>query len=376
MSIQEANDVNDETYMKMALGLARPTLGQTSPNPAVGAVLVKNNEIIGMGAHLKAGEPHAERHALSMAGKKAGGAVMYVTLEPCAHFGRTPPCAKALIEAGVAKVVIGAKDPDERVSGRGIRMLKAAGIEVEEGVCEEEALELNRMFFHSVTSRTPYVTLKTASSLDGKIATHKGESKWITGEKAREDVHRLRHTHDAILVGVNTVIADNPSLTVRLPGGGKNPVRIILDNHLRTPADAGMLHDRQAPVWIITGENGNKEKKAALEAAGAEVMTLAGDAVLIEPLLELLGESGIRSLLVEGGGSVNDSFLRSGLFNQIIVYLAPILIGGKEARSSFSGLGIGRLEDTAKLTIKTTETIGDDLKITAVREENHVYRNY
>ncbi|WP_236634721.1 bifunctional diaminohydroxyphosphoribosylaminopyrimidine deaminase/5-amino-6-(5-phosphoribosylamino)uracil reductase RibD [Alteribacter lacisalsi] len=368
--------MNDETYMKMALGLARPTLGQTSPNPAVGAVLVKNNEIIGMGAHLKAGEPHAERHALSMAGKKAGGAVMYVTLEPCAHFGRTPPCAKALIEAGVAKVVIGAKDPDERVSGRGIRMLKAAGIEVEEGVCEEEALELNRMFFHSVTSRTPYVTLKTASSLDGKIATHKGESKWITGEKAREDVHRLRHTHDAILVGVNTVIADNPSLTVRLPGGGKNPVRIILDNHLRTPADAGMLHDRQAPVWIITGENGNKEKKAALEAAGAEVMTLAGDAVLIEPLLELLGESGIRSLLVEGGGSVNDSFLRSGLFNQIIVYLAPILIGGKEARSSFSGLGIGRLEDTAKLTIKTTETIGDDLKITAVREENHVYRNY
>ncbi|TMW73667.1 bifunctional diaminohydroxyphosphoribosylaminopyrimidine deaminase/5-amino-6-(5-phosphoribosylamino)uracil reductase RibD [Alteribacter natronophilus] len=368
--------MNDEAYMKLALGLARSTIGQTSPNPAVGAVLVKNNEVVGMGAHLRAGEPHAERHALTMAGEKSKGAVMYVTLEPCAHYGRTPPCAEALIEAEVSRVVVGTKDPDERVAGRGIRMLRDAGISVTENVCVEEARELNRMFFHSVTEKRPFVTLKTASSLDGKIATKTGESKWITGEAAREDVHRLRHEHDAILVGVNTVIADDPSLTVRLPGGGRHPVRVVLDHNLRTPADAGMIQDGLAPVWIVSSQNGNTERKSALEEQGAKVFELGRDTVEIAPLLTLLGEQQIRSVLVEGGGSVNDSFLRSGLFEQVIVYIAPLLIGGEDARSSFAGSGIRSLTDAAELSIQKTENIGRDLKITAVREGNNVYRNH
>lgn len=354
--------------MDFAIRLAATTKGQTSPNPVVGAVIVKDGNIIGMGAHLKAGEPHAEIHALNMAGEKSKGATMYVTLEPCAHVGRTPPCAEALIKAELARVVVAATDPDERVSGRGIEMIKSAGIEVIQGIREQEALEINEPFFYSVTEKTPFVTLKTASSLDGKIATSKGESKWITGKESREDVHLLRHIHDAILVGVNTVLADDPSLNTRMPNGGKNPIRIILDNHLRTPIQAKMINDKLAPVWIITSSVCDANKQEEFEKRGVIFIRMDETSISIKSLLKTLYDKGIRSLLVEGGGSVNDSFLRSGLFNQVIIYLAPLLIGSENAPSSFSGLGIATLEHAARLTFKKVEYIGNDLKITAVKK--------
>lgn len=360
--------MTDKDYMRLAIQLAAATRGQTSPNPVVGAVIVKNHQIVGMGAHLKAGEPHAEIHALNMAGEKSKGATMYVTLEPCAHYGRTPPCVEALIQAGVARVVVAATDPDERVSGRGIEMIKSAGIEVIQGILEQEALELNEPFFYSVTEKQPFVTLKIASSLDGKIATCTGESKWITGEESREDVHFLRHTHDAILVGVNTVIADDPTLNTRLPGGGKNPIRIILDHHLRTPIQAKMISDNLAPVWIVTSPACDVNQQKEFEKRGVKLIKMDETPIRIKSLLEVLFKEGIQSLLVEGGGVVNDSFLRSGLFNQVVVYLAPLLIGSQSAPSSFSGLGIESLEHAARLTFKNIESIGNDLKITAVRK--------
>jgi diaminohydroxyphosphoribosylaminopyrimidine deaminase/5-amino-6-(5-phosphoribosylamino)uracil reductase len=231
--------MNDIYYMNLALNLAKGTLGQTSPNPVVGAVLVKENQIVGMGAHLKAGEAHAEVHAIQMAGIKAKGATLYVTLEPCSHFGKTPPCSDLVIRTGIKKVFVATTDPNPQVAGTGIERIRKAGIEVHLGLLQEEARELNKVFFYNIRTGLPFVTLKSAISLDGKTATVTGESKWITGEEARNDVHQYRHQHDAILVGVNTLIKDNPTLTTRLASGGKNPVRIILDTHLRTPKDAG-----------------------------------------------------------------------------------------------------------------------------------------
>ena len=222
-------------YMKIALDLARSAEGQTSPNPLVGAVCVKDGQIIGTGAHLKAGTPHAEVHALTMAGSEANGADLYVTLEPCAHTGKTAPCTDLLISKGIRRVFIASIDPFPSVNGKGIELLKAAGIEVITGILKEEAEQLNRAFFHFIKHGKPYVTLKAASTLDGRLSTQTGDSKWITSVASRTDVHHLRHTHDAILVGVQTVLHDNPFLTTRLPLGGKNPIRIILDRRLRTP---------------------------------------------------------------------------------------------------------------------------------------------
>ncbi|MBM7094731.1 bifunctional diaminohydroxyphosphoribosylaminopyrimidine deaminase/5-amino-6-(5-phosphoribosylamino)uracil reductase RibD [Bacillus sp. H-16] len=359
----------DERFMNLALNMARTTEGQTAPNPVVGAVLVKNNQVVGMGAHLKAGEPHAERHALAMAGRKAEGSTCYVTLEPCSHYGRTPPCADALIDAKVERVVIATRDPNPKVAGRGIEKLKEAGILITEGVMEKEAQALNRTFFHFIKHRRPFVTLKSATSIDGKIATSTGESKWITGPEARLNVHQLRHENDGILVGVKTVIADDPLLTTRLPGGGKHPVRIVLDHSLNIPVTASLVTDRSSPTWVVTSGNHNAQKKEELESAGVRVLPINAASIEIEDVLNLLGELGIMSLLVEGGGHVNDSFLRSGLFDQVVVYLAPLIIGGQNALSSFSGTGIERLSDGSRLKIKSAEMVGKDLKVTAVKEE-------
>ena len=360
-------------YMNLALQLAKGTLGQTSPNPVVGAVLVKNNQIVGMGAHLKAGEPHAEVHAIRMAGEHAEGATLYVTLEPCSHYGKTPPCSNLVIEKGIKKVFVATTDPNPQVAGRGIDRMKKAGIDVEVGLLQKEALELNKVFFYNIQTNLPYVTLKTASSLDGRTATVTGESKWITGEEARNDVHKWRHQHDAILVGVNTVLKDNPSLTTRLPSGGKNPIRIILDTRLRTPVDANVIIDKLAPTWLITGCNIPSQKEETYKSLGIKILKMPNSQILIKELLKVLGEHGITSLFVEGGAEVHGSFLQERAFQQVITYIAPKLIGGKLAPSSFGGQGIENIDDAIPLKIKEITKMGDDIRLIAEPNKERGY---
>lgn len=358
-------NMNDETYMKFALDLAVSASGQTSPNPLVGAVIVKNNQIVGMGAHLKAGTPHAEVHAVRMAGDQAKGATAYVTLEPCSHYGRTPPCADLLIESRVDRVVVASVDPNPEVKGRGIEKLKAAGITVEVGVLKEKADKINKFFFHYMKTATPYVTLKAAATLDGKTASYTGSSKWITGERAREDVHLNRMKHDAILIGAGTAAADDPSLNVRLDHAFRQPVRIILDTSLRTSPAAKMLHDEGAPVWIICGSGADEKRKQVLEAAGADIIKLQDETITIPVLLGKLGEKNIQSLYVEGGAAVHGSFLDAAAFQELHYYIAPKLIGGKTAFPVFGGRGIALMEEAAELVVESTETLGEDMKITA-----------
>ncbi|WP_185959651.1 bifunctional diaminohydroxyphosphoribosylaminopyrimidine deaminase/5-amino-6-(5-phosphoribosylamino)uracil reductase RibD [Lentibacillus cibarius] len=367
--------MKDEYYMEFALNLARSAAGQTSPNPPVGAVVVKNGEILGMGAHLKAGEAHAEVHALQMAGDKAKGADIYVTLEPCSHHGKTPPCADLLVEAGIRRAVIAVMDPNEKVAGRGIDKLRMAGIDVKLGVLEKEAAKVNRTFFHYTQTGKPFVTLKTAVSLDGKTATHTGDSKWITGEAARMDVHQYRHTHDAILVGVNTVLADNPSLTSRLPNGAKNPLRIILDSTLRTPLTSSIVTDQKAETWIITGNQVGAAAISPYEKLGVTVISLP--AIDPDTILRYLGHHGIMSLFVEGGSAVHGSFLMGGHINQLVQYIAPKLIGGKDAPGVIGGKGFNAMNDVLPMVIKSVETIDEDLKLIAEpqEEDTHVYRD-
>lgn len=360
--------MRQEEYMKLALQLAKSTSGQTSPNPMVGSVVVKNGEIVGVGAHLKPGEAHAEVHALKMAGEKAKDATIYVTLEPCSHHGKTPPCADLIIEKGLKKVVIASVDPNPQVAGRGIQKLRNAGIEVEVGLLKDEADALNKFFFHYMNTKLPYVTLKTATTLDGKIATVTGKSKWITSEEARIDVHHYRHEHDAILVGVGTVLADNPSLTTRLKEGGLNPIRVILDSKLRTPIDANVVMDKEAPTWIFTTDEADDAKKQKLLDLGVRIFSLKR--LQIKEILKVLGEEKIMSLFVEGGATVNGSFLKEKAVNQLITYFAPKLVGGQMAPTSFAGEGFHELHDALSLRIVSIEKIGPDVKIISeVKEE-------
>jgi len=357
--------MNDLDYMGLAINLAKATTGQTSPNPHVGAVLVKDHQIVGMGAHLKAGEPHAEVHAIRMAGDKAEGATLYVTLEPCSHFGKTPPCSNLVIEAGIKKVFVASLDPNPLVGGAGIKKMLAAGIEVEVGLMKDEAEALNKVFFHYINTGLPFVTLKTAISLDGKIATVAGESQWITSAESRKDVHQFRHTHDAVLVGVNTVIKDNPSLTARLTGGAKNPIRVILDTRLRTPPESAVINDQQAQTIIVTGAEVDSTRVKQFSTKGIEIIKLATPEILIPDMLKKLSERGISSVYVEGGAEVHGSFLKEKAFQQVITYIAPKLIGGKSAPAAFGGEGIAHLEDTVPLEIKDVKKIGQDIRIIA-----------
>lgn len=357
--------MTDQEYMRIALQLAEGTSGQTSPNPMVGAVVVKDGNIVGMWAHLRAGEEHAEVHALHMAGNKTKGATVYVTLEPCSHFGKTPPCCELLIKKEVKRVVIATLDCNPLVSGNGKRKLEEAGIEVTTGVLEAEAVLLNRYFFHYMKTKRPFVTIKTAMSLDGKTATVTGESKWITGEDARADVHQYRHTHDAILVGVNTVIADNPHLTTRIPNGGQNPIRVILDTHLKTPPSSHVITDGLAPTWIIVGTDVNQEKIASYESKNIAIFQMKTKQIEIQDVLHLLGEKQILSLFVEGGQTVHASFLQTKYFNEIITYISPKLIGGSKAPTLFGGNGFSTLQDALSLEIQEMKQIGDDIKIVA-----------
>jgi diaminohydroxyphosphoribosylaminopyrimidine deaminase / 5-amino-6-(5-phosphoribosylamino)uracil reductase len=361
--------MTDKEYMALAISLAQKTIGQTSPNPSVGAVVVKDGRIVGLGTHLKAGEPHAEVHALNMAGGDAKGSTIYVTLEPCSHFGKTPPCANLIIEKQVKRCVIASVDSNPLVTNNGIARLKEAGIDVEVGLLKEEAEDLNHFFNYYQSCKLPYVTLKTATSLDGKIATHSGDSKWITGSEAREDVHKYRHMHDAILVGVGTVLADDPSLTCRLPSGGLNPIRIILDTALRTPESAKVVTDNEAPTWIVVGNEASKQKQSVFEDLGVKVLRLKETKITVAELLQSLGENGIQSLFVEGGSKVNGSFLEAEAFQQVITYIAPKLIGGSNARTSFAGTGFEKMKDVPLLNVKSVEKIGEDIKIVSVPKE-------
>ncbi|WP_088102302.1 bifunctional diaminohydroxyphosphoribosylaminopyrimidine deaminase/5-amino-6-(5-phosphoribosylamino)uracil reductase RibD [Halalkalibacter urbisdiaboli] len=358
--------MKDEDYMRLALQLAEGTRGQTSPNPMVGSVVVKDGQIVGMGAHLKAGEGHAEVQALKMAGDKAYGATIYVTLEPCSHYGKTPPCADLIIERGLKRVVIAMVDPNPAVAGKGVEKLRKAGIKVKIGVCEQESRDLNQVFFHYIKTKKPFVTLKSATTLDGKTATVTGKSKWITGPPSREDVHHYRHTHDAILVGSGTVIADNPSLTTRLPNGGKNPVRVILDRQLRTPLDANIVTDGEAPTWIMTTKAASQEKEKLLQEKGVTIIRV--DAFSISSVLEELGRRSITSVFVEGGAEVNGGFLQEKQVNQVITYIAPKLFGGAGAPSVIGGEGVSEVDEALKFVIQNVVKIGDDVKIVSVRE--------
>jgi diaminohydroxyphosphoribosylaminopyrimidine deaminase/5-amino-6-(5-phosphoribosylamino)uracil reductase len=369
----------DEYYMHQALTIAQYAKGRTSPNPLVGAVIVNAGRIVGQGWHRQAGTPHAEIHALAQAGELAKDATIYVTLEPCSHYGRTGPCADALIQAGVKKVVVALTDPNPLVAGNGINRLRAAGIEVVEGVLAPEAAKLNEVFIKWIVTGMPWGVLKTAISLDGKIAAYTGHSKWITGLAAREHVHKLRDTYDGILVGIGTVLADNPELTTRLPEGGQNPVRIIVDSMARTPLNAKIVTDGQAQTIIATSREAPADRVAALSSRGIEVLTLeqTPTGINLRQLFKILGERRITSILIEGGATINASVLTANLIDKVHCFIAPKIIGGINAPSPVGGMGIPAVDQAIMLEDITSESIGTDILITgyiAGREGHDVYR--
>ena len=364
--------------MRLALRLAQRGFSQTSPNPMVGAVLVRKERVIGEGWHRKAGEPHAEIEALRNAerrGEKTRGATLYVTLEPCCTHGRTPPCTDAILAAGIRRVVVAATDPNPKHAGRGFRLLIKAGVKVSHGLLADEASRLNEAFTHWIVHRTPFVTVKAAMTLDGKIATVTGESKWITGESARSEGMRLRAGSDAMLVGVNTVLADDPSLTVRLDGSSKFKVqcsklrRIILDSKARTPVRARVVSDEFSSLTtIVVGRDAPAKRVAAL-ARRVNVLRaplLRDGRLNLRWLLRRLGRENLTSLLVEGGGEVNASFLLDSLAQRVVFFYAPKILGGKDALRSVAGEGAARWPDTLPLREVEWRQVGQDLKLTAL----------
>jgi diaminohydroxyphosphoribosylaminopyrimidine deaminase/5-amino-6-(5-phosphoribosylamino)uracil reductase len=348
--------------MERALRLARRGLGGTSPNPLVGAVVVRGGRIVGEGYHHRAGEAHAERLALERAGKLARGATLYVSLEPCHHKGRTPPCTEAVLAAGVRRVVYALADPNPRVPGGGGEFLRSQGLEVASGLLEEQSRVLNEVFVKWVTTGLPFVYLKAAMSLDGRIATRTGDSRWISNETSRAWVHRLRGRVDGILAGIGTVLADDPLLTPRLPGRPRRrPLRIVVDPLFKTPLDARLFSD-PAPLLIAGGRGASKRRQAALQNKGAEVLTLPapGGRLILKPLLEHLGQRPVTSLLVEGGAEIYASFLNEGLVDKLYLFYAPILIGGTKAKGMLGGLGPATVAEAVKVkSVKATRMRGD-----------------
>ena len=362
----------DEQMMARAISLARNGLGRTSPNPLVGAVIVRDGRIVAEGWHRKAGTPHAEIHALNMAGELARGATVYVSLEPCAHYGRTGPCAKALVEAGVSRVVVAMMDPNPKVAGKGIAILQEAGIEVTTGVLEQEARQLNEVFLKWMTTGLPFVALKTAMTLDGKIATAAGQSQWITNEASRYETHRLRDVYDGILVGINTALADNPALTTRLKQNpGRNPVRIVVDSRARLPLTAKLVTDGAARTIVAVTEQAPAERVEALRSAGVEII-VAGSSnhVDMQSLMEQLGAMKISSVLVEGGGSVNFSLLQAGLVDRVYAFIAPKLVGGRDALTPVEGEGFQELDRAVELENIQLRQLGADVLLTGIVKRN------
>jgi diaminohydroxyphosphoribosylaminopyrimidine deaminase/5-amino-6-(5-phosphoribosylamino)uracil reductase len=350
-----------ERYMRLALREARRGLGRTSPNPAVGAVLVKGGRIVGRGHHARAGSPHAEVLAIRDAGARARGADLYTTLEPCDHFGRTPPCSLAILEAGVRRVFSGSGDPNPRVNGRGIRRLRRAGVEVAPGLLREACDALNEPWFRFITTGRPHVTLKVAATLDGRIATASGDSRWVTGPEARAHVHRLRNGVDAVLVGSGTARADDPRLTARLPGGrGRDPLRVVLDSRLDLPATLRLFRQRSAAATLVAHVAGSPP---ARPPRGVEYLRCRArkGRVDLRHLLDLLGERGVTTLLVEGGAEVNRSFLDAGLVDQLLLFLAPKVAGG--GLSWLGGAGPARMADALPLLDLRVRRLGRDLLV-------------
>jgi diaminohydroxyphosphoribosylaminopyrimidine deaminase/5-amino-6-(5-phosphoribosylamino)uracil reductase len=354
--------LNDEYYMRLALDMAAKAAGQTGINPVVGCVVVKEGRIVGLGTHLKRGTGHAEVHALQMAGDEAKGATVYVTLEPCSHFGKTPPCCERVIAAGASRVVVAAGDPNPEVAGRGIARLREEGIEVTLGVLEQESRMMNEKFNKYITTRLPFVTLKTASTLDGKIASRTNDSRWVTGPVAREQVHTLRHQHEAIMVGIGTVLADDPLLNTRASVPAVDPVRIIVDSSLRLPLEARVVTDRSIRTIVLTSGQAAADRRTALEAAGVEVIVCgSADKVDLRFAMHKLGELEIGSILLEGGGTLNGAMLEAGLIDKIILYYAAKIIGGAGAPGTFTFAGMEKMADAIELDQVNVEMAGEDI---------------
>lgn len=404
--------MNDELYMKRAIRLAKMATGHTSPNPLVGAVVVKDNTIVGEGYHHKAGEAHAEVHALDVAGEQAKGATLYVTLEPCAHYGKTPPCAKRVVESGITRVVIGSTDPNPLVAGKGIQILEAAGISVTTGICADECIKMNEHFFTFIQTHKPFVTLKSAMSLDGKIATFTGESQWITNESSRKDGHVLRASHDAMLVGIGTILSDDPLLNCRLTKDElyksiidmydepldntlevHQPDIVILDSQGRTPTDAKVFTIPNRKVIVYVAKGCPKQRRIDLTNAGAIVEELPTKSVRqgsttdvaidikkidIQACLEHLGKQGYTSVLVEGGSTIISSFVELLAFDKIVTYIGNLVIGGTSSTSAVGGTGFPTLHDAPTLEFASSRVLDNNIRIESYRlgrEGSYVYRH-
>ena len=371
----------NEKYMRHAINLAKTAAGHTNPNPMVGAIIVKDGRIIGLGCHERYGELHAERKALQQLTEPADGAEMYVTLEPCCHYGKQPPCTEAVIKSGIKRVIIGSADPNPKVAGKGVRQLRAAGIEVIEDFMREECDSINPVFFHYITRNIPYVALKYAMTADGRIATDAGKSMWITGEEARAHVHTLRNYYSGILAGIGTVLADDPLLTCRMPGG-RNPVRIILDSDLRIPMESRLVQTaKETPLIVIRRKKEQPdlqktgavsadpektemlaERQALLEAAGVTVLAVGEDAygLRIPEVLQELGKRKIDGILVEGGSHVNASFVRAGAVQHIYAYVGAKIFGGSQY-PPVRDAGIRQVENALELTNPKVRIFGSDV---------------
>ena len=359
--------MTDQNYMLQAIQLAKQGEGWTNPNPMVGAVIVKNGRIIGKGYHKKCGELHAERNAIASLTESAEGATIYVTLEPCCHYGKTPPCTEAIIEQKIKRVVIGSRDPNPKVSGKGIKMLQEAGIEVIEDFMREECDRLNPVFFHYITTKTPYVVMKYAMTLDGKIATKTGASKWITGEAARAEVQHMRHRYMGIMAGIGTVLADDPMLNVRVEGW-KSPIRILCDSGLRIPLDGQIVKSagKYRTIVAYADSENTEAKRKRLHEMGVETICCPDEnnQVDLKKLMKYLGEEGIDSILLEGGGTLNDSALRAGIVQEVQAFIAPKLFGGMNSKTPVEGIGVRFPSEAVKLKCTDICQIGEDIRIT------------
>ena len=362
---------HDEKYIKRTFHLARMGVGSVNPNPLVGAVIVKDNRVIAEGFHREFGGDHAEVDAINNATESIEGSTVYVNLEPCSHHGKTPPCARRLIDEKVKRVVVAMRDPNPQVSGEGVKMLRSAGIEVTEGVLEEEARDLNRVFNKFITQGLPYVVMKAAMTMDGKIATRVGDSRWVSGETSRNIVHELRNEYTSIMVGINTVIGDDPELSTRLSGNrqGRNPVRIIVDSDARIPMDAKVLTKlNESPTILAHDKQASEEKLKILREGGVQtIKTQAeyGSNVDLRQLMSGLGKRNIDGILLEGGGTLNYSALEAGIVDEVFFFIAPKMVGGTHAKTPVEGKGVDVMDEAFRLKDIKTMKVGEDLMIRA-----------
>ena len=373
-------------YMEMAIEEAKKGIGAVNPNPLVGAVIVKDNRVIAKGYHARYGDLHAERAAFAALKESAEGAEMYVTLEPCCHYGKQPPCVEAIVEHKISKVYVGSDDPNEKVSGKGYRYLREHGVEVKTHVLKEKCDSINEIFFHYITTKTPYVLMKYAMTMDGKIASYTGKSQWISNEKSRERVQELRNKYSGIMVGINTVLFDNPMLTCRIENGN-NPVRIVCDTNLRIPTDCKLVETaKDVPLIVVTSDKfaaGNQnnnisenisenisgnisDKISLLKEKNVEIVFVRqkGEYIDIKETMRLLGAKGIDSILLEGGGALNYSCIEADVVNEVQVFVAPKMLGGKEAKTPVSGIGFENPDLASKFSLQSIEQIDEDVLIT------------